>query len=57
MPVCGQDFYDFATKAITFGDEIAYRNAIARAYYAMYHEVLGKVRISHMAREHLLVTH
>lgn len=41
MPVCGQDFYDFATKAITFGDEIAYRNTIARAYYAMYHEVLG----------------
>ncbi len=41
MPVCGQDFYDFATKAITFGDEIAYRNTIARSYYAMYHEVLG----------------
>lgn len=41
MPVCGQDFYDFASKAIKFGDEIAYRNTIARSYYAMYHEVLG----------------
>ncbi|WP_134984300.1 hypothetical protein [Aeromonas hydrophila] len=41
MSVCGQDFYEFATKAITFGDEIAYRNTIARSYYAMYHEVLG----------------
>lgn len=41
MSVCGQDFYDFASKALTFGDEIAYRNTIARSYYAMYHEVLG----------------
>ncbi|EKN4195067.1 TPA: hypothetical protein ACV98Q_000732 [Yersinia enterocolitica] len=40
MPVTSSDFLLFAKDCITRSDEIGYRNAIARAYYAAYHHVL-----------------
>ncbi|WP_460883103.1 HEPN domain-containing protein [Pseudaeromonas pectinilytica] len=39
MAVSSKDFLDFAIDVLNRTDEIGYRNAIARAYYAMFHEV------------------
>ncbi|KKF38466.1 hypothetical protein [Hafnia alvei] len=40
MPVTSNDFLSFAKDCVSRSDEIGYRNAIARAYYAAYHHVL-----------------
>lgn len=40
MSVTSNDFLLFAKDCITRSDEIGYRNAVARAYYAAYHHVL-----------------
>ncbi|HCA0685133.1 TPA: hypothetical protein MNM99_003592 [Citrobacter freundii] len=40
MPVCSNDFIEFAKDCEKRNDEIGYRNAIARAYYGAYHHVL-----------------
>lgn len=39
MSVNSKDFLDFAADSLTRGDEIGFRNAVARSYYAMFHEV------------------
>lgn len=39
MPVSSRDFLGFATDSLGRGDEIGFRNAVARSYYAMFHEV------------------
>ncbi|MFM4993845.1 hypothetical protein ACEUCK_18185 [Aeromonas veronii] len=39
MSVFSKDFLSFATDSVQRADEIGYRNAIARSYYAMFHEV------------------
>lgn len=39
MPVSPVDFISFAKICVTGKDEISYRNAIARSYYAAYHTV------------------
>ncbi|MFM5879920.1 HEPN domain-containing protein [Aeromonas sanarellii] len=39
MSVLSKDFLDFATDAVKRTDEIGYRNAVARSYYAMFHEI------------------
>ncbi|MFC3191104.1 hypothetical protein [Pseudocitrobacter faecalis] len=40
MPISSKDIIDFAKDCQTRNDEIGFRNAIARAYYAAYHHVL-----------------
>ncbi|HCZ9310118.1 TPA: hypothetical protein O4G90_001808 [Citrobacter amalonaticus] len=40
MPVCSNDFIEFAKDCEKRNDEIGFRNAIARAYYGAYHHVL-----------------
>ncbi|MBD8126551.1 MULTISPECIES: HEPN domain-containing protein [Pantoea] len=41
MSIKGREFLDFANRCLEQGDEIAYRNAVGRAYYGAYHEVSG----------------
>ncbi|WP_429103591.1 hypothetical protein [Aeromonas hydrophila] len=38
MSVLSRDFLDFAIDAAQRADEIGYRNAVARSYYAIFHE-------------------
>ena len=44
-------------KVLIVDDHPAIRMAVNMLLKQEEHHVLGKVRISHMAREHLLVTH
>lgn len=39
MAVSSSDFLSFASDSLKRGDEIGFRNAVARSYYAMFHEV------------------
>lgn len=39
MSVSGDDFFKFANDCMQYDTEIAYRNAIGRSYYGLYHEV------------------
>ncbi|HFI5325908.1 TPA: hypothetical protein ACGQVO_003716 [Serratia liquefaciens] len=41
MAIHGADFIAFANDCMSRNDEIGYRNAIARAYYGVYHHVSG----------------
>ncbi len=43
MSVLSKDFLNFATDSVQRADEIGYRNAVARSYYAMFHEVRALV--------------
>lgn len=40
VPVSSSDFINFAKDCFARDDEIGYRNAIARAYYGAYHNVI-----------------
>lgn len=40
MAVKASDFIAVAEACVQLGSEIGYRNAVARSYYAMYHQVL-----------------
>lgn len=39
MPTTSQEFLSSAERCLAEDSEIGYRNAISRAYYAMYHEI------------------
>lgn len=39
MTISSQDFLDSAEKCLCNDDEIGYRNAVSRGYYALYHEI------------------
>jgi len=39
VSVLSKDFLNFATDSVQRKDEIGHRNAVARSYYAMFHEV------------------
>lgn len=44
MPVSGSEFLQSAQSYLSNNTEIHYRNAASRAYYAIYHEITGKLR-------------
>lgn len=41
MTVNSSDFLEFAQQSVTLNTEIGHRNAISRAYYAVFHEALA----------------
>jgi uncharacterized protein (UPF0332 family) len=45
MAIVGEDFLDSANRYLDEGDEVGYRNAISRSYYAMYHKVLSIITL------------
>jgi uncharacterized protein (UPF0332 family) len=43
MAIAGEDFLESANRSLDEGDEVGFRNAISRSYYAMYHKVLSTI--------------
>ncbi|MBS4690091.1 hypothetical protein [Aeromonas veronii] len=43
MSVLSKNFLDFAIDSAKRADEIGYRNAVARSYYAIFHEAQEKM--------------
>jgi len=53
MTISSQDFLDSAEICLANDDEIGYRNAVSRGYYALYHEISGRMTyMPRYARDH-----
>jgi uncharacterized protein (UPF0332 family) len=51
MPITPNDILDFAERCSKNNQEVDFRNAIARAYYAAYHKVLSNLKNAPSSKE------